>query len=102
MSGWSPASREQVEALIEEQISSLSTAQLELFSRIRVPLRSVPISRGSSVEFVYVVAQQGNVVVYYEDVEEGFNISELAPDGSIARPGYEQWELSHALSQLAA
>jgi hypothetical protein len=34
-------------------------------------------------------------------VEEGFNISRLAADGSIADPGWEQWEISEALSQLA-
>lgn len=35
--------------------------------------------------------------MYYEDVEEGFNISRLDSSGTIANPGSEQWELRHAL-----
>ena len=54
------------------------------------------------IESVFVVARKEDVVVYYEDVEDGFNVSSLAPDGSIASPGYEQWELSHVLCQLDA
>ena len=45
--------------------------------------------------------EHGASVVYYEDVEEGFNLSALASDGSISQPGFEQSELRHVLNRLA-
>ena len=48
------------------------------------------------------VAEGRGLVIYFEDVEEGFNVSPLSPDGAIASPGYEQWELRHALSHFVA
>lgn len=59
------------------------------------------IERFGTVETVFVVARTGNLALYYEDVEEGFNISELRPDGAIAARVCEQWELCHALWHLA-
>lgn len=56
-----------------------------------------PIIRFGNTESVFVVADRRGVVIYYEDVEEGFNISLLAADGSIAKPRWEQWKLRHAL-----
>jgi len=102
METWSPFTREELEALIAKQLPSLTVEQRELYDRIKVPLRSVSILRFGSLESVYVLAQRGNTAIYYEDVEDGFNISDLAPDGSIATPGFEQWELRHVLHNFDA
>jgi hypothetical protein len=101
MDTWEPTSAKELEALIVRELAKCTPEQREFFSRIRIPLRAVPIPRFGQVESIFVVAQQGDVVVYYEDVEEGFNLSTLAPDGSIESPGYEQWELRHVLYRLA-
>jgi len=98
---WEPASTASIEALIAEQLTECSPQQRELFARLRVPLRAVPIDRNGHVESVFVVAQSGHCVMYYEDVEEGFSLSSLSPSGSIASPGFEQWRLSHALANFA-
>ena len=102
MGTWVPCSREQVETIIAEQEADLSPERRALFEGIRVPLRPAGILRSGEMESIFVVAQLGNRVIYYEDIEDGFNISELAPDGTIANPGFEQWELGHALHWFAA
>jgi hypothetical protein len=53
-------------------------------------------------ESVIIVAQLEEMVIYYEDVEDGFNVSEVAPDGSIATPGFEQWTIVDAIQHLLA
>ena len=46
------------------------------------------------------MAEAGSEVIYYEDVEEGFEICELGGDGMIPERGCEQLELSHVLERL--
>jgi len=102
MDTWQPISAEELGALLATQIFDCSPEQQELFERSKVTPYRVPITRLGNAEAVFVVAKVGNLVLYYEDVEDGFNISALSPDGSIATPGYEQWALGHALGHLAA
>lgn len=58
--------------------------------------------RNGVSESVFIVAQLEQVAIYYEDVEGGFNVSEVAPDGSIATPGFEQWTIADAIQHLLA
>ncbi|MBL0027679.1 MAG: hypothetical protein IPO95_04630 [Rhodanobacteraceae bacterium] len=102
MDSWSPATAEDVASMIERHLLECPAELATLFASIRTPLRAVPIERFGNTEYVFVVAEHNGVVVYYEDVEEGFNLSPLAADGSIATPGYEQWKLHHALWHLEA
>jgi hypothetical protein len=102
MESWSPATANEVASIIEKDLRECPEALAALFAEIRTPLRSVPITRFGNIEHVFVVAEKNGVVVYYEDVEEGFNLSRLAPDGSIATPRWEQWKLHHALWHLEA
>lgn len=76
---------------------AVKTTQQKAFKQIRMAPRATPIVRGDNVESVFVVAERGNEVLYYEDVEEGVNVSPLDSDGVIANPGFEQWELGDAL-----
>jgi hypothetical protein len=101
MDTWRPISQQELEELITSQLLECTPAQRELFSRIRVPFRAAPILRSGETESVFVVAQLDGTAVYYEDVEEGFNLSNLAPDSSILQPGFEQWQLRHVLHRLA-
>ena len=102
MESWSPATEEDVSSMLEQGLRDCSEELLAFFSRVRVPLRAVPIARFGKIESVYVVAERDGVVIYYEDVEEGFNLSRLSEDGTIATPGWEQWDLCRALRQLSA
>ncbi|WP_413840997.1 hypothetical protein [Lysobacter zhanggongensis] len=89
-------------ALVAEQLADCSPDQHRLFERFKVEPYRVPVERRGVTEGVFVVAKAGGRVLYYEDVEEGFNVSVLLHNGSIAAPGYEQLELRHALGRLVA
>jgi len=98
---WQPISAAELDALLAVQIADCTPEQQEFFDRCKVTPYLVPITRFGETEAVFVVARAGDLVLYYEDVEEGFNISMLSPDGSIATPGYNQCELTHALRHFA-
>jgi hypothetical protein len=100
MDTWRPVTVEELDALVVEELAFCSPEQHQLFERCKVTPYPVAIDRQGKTETVFVVAKAGNTVLYYEDVEEGFNVSPLSHDGSIAAPGYEQWELCHALEHL--
>jgi hypothetical protein len=102
MDTWQPVTIAELAALIASQLADCSMEQRQFFERIKVAPRLVPIDRGGNVEHVFVVAEIRDLALYYEDVEEGFNISTMGQDGKIASPGYAHWELRHALSRLAA
>ena len=93
MDTWKPISAPELEKLLHRQLADCSAAQVAAFETVRVDPYQVPIVRDGNVEKVFVVAQKGSEVMYYEDVEEGFNISRLTSDGAIAAPGFEQDEL---------
>ena len=49
------------------------------------------------IEEVFIVAQRDNEVMYYEDIEDGFNYSPLDQNGKILKPWCNQDELKVAL-----
>lgn len=58
-----------------------------------------PIVRYGQSENVVVVAVRMNQVIYYEDVEEGFNLSPVGPDGVILEHWCNQDDLGKALDR---
>ena len=100
MTEWTPISNEALVSLVSEQLRSCSPQHRATFSRYRVPFYKVPIHRLGSAEEVYVVAETPKGLIYYEDVEEGFELGRLGTDGAIHSQGCNQYELSHVLAQL--
>src|SRR5262245_40450808 len=74
---WEPITSAELEKLIEAQLSACTPAEVTRFHYVRVPLRAVCIRRLGNVEQVFVVAERDGTVIYYEDVEEGFNLSAI-------------------------
>lgn len=97
---WSPISASELDALVELQLSECTLMERELFAQYRIPFRAAAIERSGRFESVFIVAMHRAVAMYFEDVEEGFNLSPLRSDGSIAQPGWQQWSLQEALNNL--
>jgi len=97
MNGWRPISEPELDELIEAQLLECSADQRMAFEKYRVPLQKARIMRSGNVEDVFVVAKNGSEVLYYEDVEEGFNFSPISESGEILKPGWDQDELKYAL-----
>lgn len=94
---WKPITRAELEELIQEQLDECELEQKATFEKYRVLLRQAPIERYGKLEHVFFVARNNDEVMYYEDVEEGFNFSPINADGKILEHWCNQDELKHAL-----
>jgi hypothetical protein len=96
---WKPATREHVAQLLASQLQQLSSTQRARWGAMAVPFRTVPISAEPG-HFVHVVAEIEGRVIYFEDVEEGWNVAPLTSRGEIESRGFEQDDLLRLLSRL--
>lgn len=97
---WSPASKEEVEVRVADELPACEPDLALWFDQIRVEAFAAPIARRGIIESVIVIARVAGYVVYFEDVEEGFNFAPFGASGTIDQPDYEQWALQHVLWQL--
>lgn len=87
----------ELQDLIEEQLADCEPEQVATFEKYRIPLREAPIRRYGKLEHVFIVAERRDEVMYYEDVEHGFNFSPVDAEGRILEHWCNQDELKHAL-----
>ena len=79
---WRPSTISEVQQIVLEDLALCDDQQIRAFQQYKVDPYLVAITRFGKLESVVVVARRGEQVIYWEDVEEGFNISSLAVDGS--------------------
>jgi len=99
MEAWQPISASELEELVSYQLQECPPALVALFEAHRVSPFQAPIVRNGRREAVFVVAKRGDEVMYYEDVEDGFNFSPLSADGEILEHWCNQHELKYALKR---
>ena len=95
---WKPASIETVERIVQADLGECDREQVSVFERYALPPYPAPIIRYGKAETVIVVARRREEVIYWEDVEDGFNVSPIAPDGRILEHSYNQDDLGLALN----
>jgi len=88
----------QVQREIESDLPRLDADQLTTFKKHAILPYCAPISRYGCIENVVVVARNGDEVIYWEDVEEGFNVSPVGQDGRILEHWCNQDDLGLALN----
>jgi hypothetical protein len=98
MDDWRPATIEEVSEIVARDLKDCDVEQLAAFDKYRVEPFPAPIVRYGQTESVVVVARNGDQVIYYEDVEDGFNVSPISPDGRVLEHGCNQDELRFALN----
>lgn len=96
--GGKPATVDQVRDIVKHELSNCDDEQLAAFRRYAVEPYIAPIVRYGKTEAVVVIAREGVEAIYWEDVEEGFNVSPVAEDGHILEHWCNQDELGHALN----
>lgn len=99
MNNWTPASKAEVETLFAEAIAGLMASHRTRFEAIKVAPRLVPVL-DSPGEYVYVVAEHEGKMIYWSDVEDGWEFIESNEAGGIDGRGCGQFELSHIACQL--
>lgn len=94
---WQPITVAELEVIVAEQLAACSPQQQTAFATYRVPFYSMPLSRFGGVESALVVAELPGGLLYFEDVEEGFEVGVPGADGVLPDQGCDQLELTHVL-----
>jgi hypothetical protein len=97
MEAWEPISAAELTELLSRQLRDCEPELVAVFETYKIDPFRAPIDRYGREERVFVVARKGDEVMYFEDVEEGFNFSRISTDGKILEHWCNQDELKHAL-----
>ncbi len=98
MSEWRAATIEEVRQIIARDLQSCDATQRLTFKKYAVKPFCAPIVRYGIAGTVVVVARKRGEVIYWEDIEGGFNISPISADGKILEHWCNQDELRFALN----
>jgi len=95
---WSPVSLKQLEKLIAHGESELQGELLAFWNSVKIkPEKWEEKEYGKEGGGFWVVAVAGNEIIYYNDIEEGFNISHFETHGQIKEYWCNQTELNYAV-----
>ncbi len=96
-----PITDSEFDDLFRAQYAELDETQRRIFEQFRVPFWKATIRRSEMYgdETVFVVSQKGDGVLYFDDVEYGFNISTVNSEGRIPQPGGSQYTLREAVER---
>jgi hypothetical protein len=97
---WIPATLDEVTEILKSDLAKCDPEMIPIFEQYAVEPHFAPIERYGKIENVVVVAQKSGDVIYWEDVECGFNVSPIGPDGRILEHWCNQDPLTVALYRL--
>ncbi len=97
---WQPITADDLSLLINEQLLACTDEQRAYFQGSRVPFFEVGIERFGEIEKVFGVARVGERVVYYDDMEKGFEVAALDEKGAIKEQGMNHYTLATLLEIL--
>ncbi|GAA3624273.1 hypothetical protein [Flavivirga jejuensis] len=98
---WTPISLSELNKLIELGVSRMSVKENQLWNKILIePVKWKEIEYGEEGNGFWVVAISGNKVIWYNDIEEGFNISTYFKYGEIDGYNTEQDELQWIIKKI--
>jgi hypothetical protein len=95
---WHPATVDEVKKIVRYDLAECDEEQILAYQKYVVEPYVAPILRYGHMENAVVVARRGDEVIYWEDVEEGFNLSPVSPDGRTLEHWCNQDELRFALN----
>ena len=91
MSNWKPISLIELQKEIKRGINLMTQVQLESWNKISIkPMKWEESEFGDEGGGFWVVAIIGNEIIWYNDIEEGFNISDFKVEGKIEEYFAEQ------------
>jgi len=100
---WQPWTTPEIEALLEEDVATLTLDDRASFTSVKVAPRPLASASGGEDQKPthWVVAERAGKVIYWDSVEEEFGVGRLK-DGVLteqANYGELQWALDELLSQ---
>lgn len=98
---WTPISLVELQELIKLGIRKMTNNQLTIWNKIKVdPEKWQEEEYGKEGRGFWIVAINANEVIWYNDIEEGFNISTYSFKGKIDNYYTEQDELQWIINKL--
>jgi hypothetical protein len=98
---WRATTIDEFSKIIDGDLIGCGDEEAAVFARYRVAPYAAPLYRYGKDERVVVVARRLDEVIYWEDVEEGFNRSPVDGDGRILEHLCDQDDLCLALHKWA-
>jgi len=90
---------DKIREILKVELAKCDPEQIAIFRLYSVEPYLAPILRYGKPEKVVVVARKSDEAIYWEEVEEGFNLSPVGHDGSILEHWCNQDDLGTALNQ---
>ncbi|MCV9941044.1 hypothetical protein OIU35_32230 [Boseaceae bacterium BT-24-1] len=98
---WAPASEHSICDEITIAEARMSACQLRIWNSIAIaPIKWRLKPRSDLGGSFWVVAILGRFVIWYNDIEDGFDISPYSSFGEIEEYSASQFELQHILQQI--
>ena len=99
---WTPVSLNDLQTLIAEGEAQMDARLRQVWERERVtPVKWQLHPWGDDGGGFWVVAIIDNFALWYNDIEDGFNISAFTAEGTIDEYWCNQDELQHAVARVA-
>lgn len=95
---WKPATIDEVLTLLAEELRELHPRHHEQLSPCLIKPRMVPVD-DTPGESVVVVAEIDGDILYWSDVEEGWELEPPSRSGGVSARGCNQFELSQIAYQ---
>jgi hypothetical protein len=102
MKTWEPITIVELQKEIKKGVLNMSLSQTELWKRISIyPEKWTENEFGKEGGGFWAVAIIDNQVIWYNDIEDGFNISSFSENGKIDEYWADQDELNWVIKKLA-
>jgi hypothetical protein len=103
MSLWEPISLNELQKEIEASVTQLDGSALGLWNLVKLltPVKWKQEPYGNKGSGFWVVATYSNNCIYFNDIEDGFNMSPFSTWGHIDQYSCNQDKLEHVMSRLA-
>ena len=101
MNKWEPIPLSELQEKINKGVNLMSQEQISIWNQIAIrPEKWIETEQGEMGGGFWVVAIYTKAVVWYNDIEEGFNISSFSTHGKIEQYEAEQDELQWTIHKL--
>lgn len=88
---------EAVKRIVQDDLKECNQEEREAYLRYSVAPYEADLMRYGRPDKVVVIAKNGNEVMYWQEVEEGFNVSPLGASGEVLHHYCNQDSLRQAL-----
>jgi hypothetical protein len=96
---WKAATIGDVKEIVKRDLESCDPEKIATFHHHAIDPYLASLERYGKVTKVVVVARNSEEVLYWEDVEKGFNISPVGPDGTVLQHWCNQDDLGIAVNR---